>query len=40
MTRTIRTFGLAALVLALAALAAAGPAAAKKKKVHGTITIA
>jgi phage tail tape-measure protein len=40
MTRAIRTLGIALLVLALAALVGAGPAAAKKKKVHGTITIA
>jgi hypothetical protein len=39
MTRTIRTFGIAALVLGLAALMSAGPAAAKKKKVHGTVTM-
>jgi hypothetical protein len=39
MTRTIRTIGIAVLVLALGALVGAGSAAAKKKKVHGTITI-
>lgn len=39
MTRMTRTFGIAALVLALAALVGAGPAAAKKKKVHGTVTM-
>lgn len=40
MTRTIRILGTGVLVLALGALVAAAPAAAKKKKVHGTITIA
>jgi hypothetical protein len=39
MTRTIRLIGIAALVLALSAIAAPGVAGAKKKKVHGTITI-
>jgi hypothetical protein len=39
MTRTIRTFGIAVLVLTLGALVSAGPAAAKKKKVHGAVTI-
>ena len=39
MTRTIRVLGIAALVLALGAIAGPGSAGAKKKKVHGTITI-
>jgi hypothetical protein len=39
MTRTTRAFGIAVLVLVLGALVGAGPAAAKKKKVRGTITI-
>jgi hypothetical protein len=40
MTRTIRSLGAIALVLCLTAVAGASPAVAKKKKVHGTITIA
>jgi hypothetical protein len=39
MTRTIRLIGIATLVLALGAIAGPGVAGAKKKKVHGTITI-
>jgi hypothetical protein len=39
MTRSIRVLGIFALALALGALVGAAPAAAKKKKVHGTITI-
>jgi hypothetical protein len=39
MTRIISTLGIASLVIALGALVAAGPATAKKKKVHGTVTI-
>ena len=39
MSRPIRLLGIAALVLALGAIAGPGVAAAKKKKVHGTITI-
>jgi hypothetical protein len=40
MTRTLRVFGVAALVLALFAIAGPGAAGAKKKKVHGSLTIA
>ena len=40
MSRTIRILGIAALVLALAAIAGPGTAGAKKKKVHGSLTIA
>ena len=39
MTRTIRVLGIAVLVLALGAIAGPAVAGAKKKKVHGTITI-
>jgi len=39
MTRTTRVLGISALILPLGALVAAAPAAAKKKKVHGTLTI-
>lgn len=39
MTRTARILGIAVLVLAFGAVVAASPAAAKKKKVHGNITI-
>lgn len=39
MTRITRNLGIAMVVLALAALVAAGPAAAKKKKVHGSVTM-
>lgn len=39
MTRTVRLVGIAALVLALGAITGPGVAGAKKKKVHGTITI-
>jgi hypothetical protein len=40
MSRTIRILGIAALVLALAAIAGPGTAGATKKKVHGSVTIA
>jgi hypothetical protein len=40
MSRTIRILGIAALVLALVAIAGPGTAVAKKKKVHGSLTIA
>ncbi len=40
MTRTLRVLGIAALVLALSAIAGPALAAAKKKKVHGSVTIA
>jgi len=39
MTRFIRVLGIAALVIALGALFTAAPAAAKKKKVHGRVTM-
>jgi hypothetical protein len=39
MSRFIRILGTALLVCAVGALAAAGPAAAKKKKVHGNVTM-
>ena len=39
MTRNFRLIGIAALVIALGALVAAAPASAKKKKVHGQLTI-
>jgi hypothetical protein len=37
MARTIRTFAIALLVLALGAVVGAGPVAAKKKKVRGSV---
>jgi hypothetical protein len=40
MTRTIRSLGAVVLVLGLTAVVGAAPATAKKKKVHGSITIA
>ena len=40
MNRTIRILGIAALVLALVAITGPGLAGAKKKKVHGNLTIA
>jgi hypothetical protein len=40
MNRTIRSLGAVALVLGLITAAGVSPAIAKKKKVHGTITIA
>jgi hypothetical protein len=40
MSRTIRILGIAALVLALAAIAGPGTAGATKKKVYGSVTIA
>jgi hypothetical protein len=40
MSRMIRILGFAVLTCALGALVTAGPAVAKKKKVHGNITIA
>ncbi len=40
MTRTLRVLGIAALVLALSAIAGPALAGAKKKKVHGSLTIA
>jgi hypothetical protein len=39
MTGTIRALGIVLLVIALGALVGASPAAAKKKKVHGKLTI-
>jgi hypothetical protein len=40
MTRALRVLGIAALVLALSAIAGPALAGAKKKKVHGSVTIA
>jgi hypothetical protein len=40
MSRTVRILGIAALALALVAIAGPGLAVAKKKKVHGNLTIA
>jgi hypothetical protein len=40
MTRILRVLGIAALVLSLSAIAGTGIAGAKKKKAHGSLTIA